>query len=67
MTRLVPSLGRLIQLKVLLGLFGLDHIVHFTHVVESLLDMLRNEEIAVSTLRLIAVLLPCRDHIGSLD
>jgi two-component system chemotaxis sensor kinase CheA len=47
------------------GLFGLDHIVHFTHVVESLLDMLRNEEIAVST-SLIAVLLPCRDHIGSL-
>ncbi|MFZ6801798.1 chemotaxis protein CheW [Undibacterium sp. Di24W] len=47
------------------GLFGLDHIVHFTHVVESLLDMLRNEEIAVST-SLVAVLLPCRDHIGSL-
>ncbi|WP_395004946.1 chemotaxis protein CheW [Undibacterium sp.] len=47
------------------GLFGLDHIVHFTHVVESLLDMLRNEEIAVSS-ALIAVLLPCRDHISSL-
>lgn len=47
------------------GLFGLDHIVHFTHVVESLLDMLRNEEISIST-ALIAVLLPCRDHINSL-
>ncbi|MBR7800733.1 chemotaxis protein CheA [Undibacterium fentianense] len=47
------------------GLFGLDHIVHFTHVVESLLDMLRNEEIPVSS-ALIAVLLPCRDHISSL-
>ncbi len=47
------------------GLFGLDHIVHFTHVVESVLDMLRNEEIAV-TPEIIAVLLPCRDHISSL-
>ncbi|CAN5893266.1 hypothetical protein BH11PSE12_BH11PSE12_11860 [soil metagenome] len=47
------------------GLFGLDHIVQFTHVVESLLDMLRNDEISVSS-ELIAVLLPCRDHISSL-
>lgn len=47
------------------GLFGLDHIVHFTHVVESLLDMLRNEEITISP-ALIAVLLPCRDHISNL-
>jgi two-component system chemotaxis sensor kinase CheA len=47
------------------GLFGLDHIVHFTHVVESLLDMLRDEELAISS-ALIAVLLPCRDHISSL-
>ncbi|MBC3807138.1 chemotaxis protein CheA [Undibacterium seohonense] len=47
------------------GLFGLDHIVHFTHLVESILDMLRNEEIAVSS-DLIAVLLPCRDHISNL-
>jgi two-component system chemotaxis sensor kinase CheA len=47
------------------GLFGLDHIVQFTHVVESVLDMLRNDEISVST-ELIAVLLPCRDHISSL-
>ncbi|MFZ6749169.1 chemotaxis protein CheW [Undibacterium sp. Ren11W] len=47
------------------GLFGLDHIVQFTHVVESVLDMLRNDEISVST-DLIAVLLPCRDHISTL-
>ncbi len=47
------------------GLFGLDHIVHFTHVIESVLDMLRNDEITVST-ELIAILLPCRDHISSL-
>lgn len=47
------------------GLFGLDHIVQFTHVVESVLDMLRNDEITVSS-DLIAVLLPCRDHISSL-
>nr|WP_314858083.1 chemotaxis protein CheA [uncultured Undibacterium sp.] len=47
------------------GLFGLNHIVNFTHVVESLLDMLRNEEIAISS-DLIAVLLPSRDHISSL-
>ena len=47
------------------GLFGLDHIVHFTHVIESVLDMLRNDEIAVSS-DLIAILLPCRDHISTL-
>ena len=47
------------------GLFGLDHIVHFTHVVESVLDMVRNEEIPVSA-EIIAVLLPCRDHISTL-
>lgn len=47
------------------GLFGLDHIVRFTHVVESVLDMLRNEEISVSS-ALIAALLPCGDHISAL-
>jgi two-component system, chemotaxis family, sensor kinase CheA len=47
------------------GLFGLDHVVAFTHVVESVLDRLRNEEIAISP-DLIAVLLPCRDHINIL-
>ncbi len=47
------------------GLFGLDHIVLFTHVVESVLDRLRNEEIIVSS-DLIATLLPCCDHLSSL-
>lgn len=47
------------------GLFGLEHIVRFTHVVESVLDMLRNDDITVSS-DLIAVLLPCGDHISSL-
>lgn len=47
------------------GLFGLEHIVQFTHVVESVLDLLRNEEIGI-TPELIAVLLPCRDHISAL-
>ena len=44
------------------GLFGLDHIVAFTHVVESVLDNLRDGKLAVSS-ALIAALLPCCDHI----
>ncbi len=44
------------------GLFGLDHIVAFTHVVESVLDKLRDGKLSVSA-ELIAALLPCRDHI----
>lgn len=47
------------------GLFGLDHIVRFTHVVESLLDALRDGKLAVSS-DLIAALLPCCDHLNSL-
>ncbi len=47
------------------GLFGLDHIVRFTHVVESVLDRLREGKITVSS-DLIAILLPCRDHMGLL-
>lgn len=43
------------------GLFGLDHIVSFTHVVESLLDAVREGKLSVSP-ELIAVLLPCCDH-----
>jgi len=43
------------------GLFGLEHIVKFTHVVESLLDDLRDGKISVSN-ELVAVLLPCCDH-----
>lgn len=44
------------------GLFGLDHIVRFTHVVESVLDCLRDGKLKVSS-ELVAALLPCRDHI----
>ncbi|MBD9358473.1 chemotaxis protein CheA [Methylomonas albis] len=47
------------------GLFGLDHIVKFTHVVESVLDLVREGKVAVSS-ELIAVLLPCCDHMALL-
>jgi two-component system chemotaxis sensor kinase CheA len=47
------------------GLFGLNHIVAFTHVVESVLDSLRDGKISVSA-DLIAALLPCCDHIALL-
>ncbi len=43
------------------GLFGLDAIVAFTHVVESVLDRVR-ERAAPVTAELAAVLLECRDH-----
>ncbi|MGZ5000709.1 MAG: chemotaxis protein CheA [Methylomonas sp.] len=44
------------------GVFGLDHIVAFTHVVESVLDRVRDGDVAVSA-ELVAALLPCCDHI----
>ncbi|MFZ6691728.1 chemotaxis protein CheW [Undibacterium sp. SXout20W] len=47
------------------GLFGLDHIVSFTHVLESLLDKVRDGEIPISA-KLVAALLPCRDHLSLL-
>ncbi|QPK62444.1 chemotaxis protein CheA [Methylomonas sp. LL1] len=47
------------------GLFGLDHIVAFTHVVESVLDSLRDGKLSVTS-ELVAALLPCRDHISVL-
>ncbi|MBK8074077.1 MAG: chemotaxis protein CheA [Kineosporiaceae bacterium] len=47
------------------GLFGLDHLVRFTHVMESVLDRLRTHEIAVSS-DLVGTLLPCRDHLAEL-
>lgn len=47
------------------GLFGLDAIVAFTHVVESVLDNLRSGALPLSS-ALIALLLPCRDHIEDL-
>lgn len=47
------------------GMFGLDGIVAFTHVVENVLDRVRNGEVPVNA-DLIAVLLSCCDHIGML-
>lgn len=47
------------------GLFGLVDIVQFTHVVESVLDRLRNSEISAAA-ELINLLLNCRDHIAVL-
>ncbi len=47
------------------GLFGLDAIVSFTHVIENLLDQLRDGALA-ATPALIGTLLECRDHISEL-
>ena len=47
------------------GVFSLHHIVAFTHVVESLLDALRDGKLSVSA-DLVAALLPCCDHIALL-
>lgn len=47
------------------GLFGLDGVVAFTHVVESLLDEVRDGSVALND-GLIALLLACGDHIGTL-
>ncbi|GAB7050933.1 chemotaxis protein CheA [Catenuloplanes indicus] len=45
------------------GLFGLSHLVSFTHVVETLLGHVREGEVRV-TPELISALLPCADHIA---
>lgn len=47
------------------GLFGLDSLVSFTHVVESLLDQVRNGEIALDG-SMLSLLLTCGDYIGTL-
>ncbi|MES2207989.1 MAG: chemotaxis protein CheA [Pseudomonadota bacterium] len=47
------------------GLFGLDHIVKFTHVVEGVLDHVRDGKLIISE-ELVVVLLSCCDHIGLL-
>jgi two-component system, chemotaxis family, sensor kinase CheA len=47
------------------GLFGLDGVVAFTHVVESLLDEVRDGAVALGE-SLIELLLACNDHIGTL-
>ena len=47
------------------GLFGLDHIVAFTHAVESVLDLVREDKVELSD-ELTSLLLACCDHIGTL-
>lgn len=47
------------------GVIECDYIVAFTHVVENVLDKLRNREISLDA-DLIALLLGCADHIGNL-
>jgi two-component system chemotaxis sensor kinase CheA len=47
------------------GLFGLEFIVAFTHVAESVLDKVRGGELQIDP-ELVALLLESRDHIGTL-
>ncbi len=47
------------------GLFSLDHIVAFTHLVESLLDRVRAGKVALND-KLVVLLLACCDHMGAL-
>lgn len=47
------------------GLFSLDHVVAFTHVVESVLDRVREGQLRIED-KLVVLLLACCDHIGSL-
>jgi two-component system chemotaxis sensor kinase CheA len=47
------------------GLFSLDHVVAFTHVVENVLDKVRGGKLEIGD-ELVAALLLCGDHISSL-
>lgn len=47
------------------GLFALDHIVGFTHVMENVLDKVRAGKVTLEE-RLVVLLLACGDHIGAL-
>lgn len=47
------------------GLFGLDHVVSFTHVVESVLDQVRAGKLQIAD-QLVGVLLACCDHLVQL-
>ncbi|MBK1680490.1 chemotaxis protein CheA [Rhodocyclus tenuis] len=47
------------------GLFGLDEVVRFTHVVENVLDQLRKGHLSFDS-ELISLLLECQDHISGL-
>ena len=46
------------------GLFGIDHVVAFTHVAESVLDAVRLQPCLLDD-QLITLLLACRDHLGA--
>ena len=47
------------------GLFGFDHVVEFTHVAESVLDLVRGGKLSISS-ELVAIFLGVRDHLGAL-
>jgi two-component system chemotaxis sensor kinase CheA len=47
------------------GLFSLDHVVAFTHVVESVLDRVRGGKLTIAD-QLVVLLLDCCDHIRAL-
>jgi len=47
------------------GLFGLDHIVSFTHHAESVLDKVRSDELRINN-ELVAIFLSVCDHLGVL-
>lgn len=47
------------------GLFGLNDIVSFTHIVENVLDRARDGKVSISS-DLLSIFLPCRDHIAVL-
>ncbi|UCV05027.1 chemotaxis protein CheA [Dechloromonas denitrificans] len=47
------------------GLFGLDHVVVFTHNAENVLDMVRAAELRITS-ELVALLLETCDHMGAL-
>jgi two-component system chemotaxis sensor kinase CheA len=47
------------------GLFSLNHVVAFTHAVESVLDKVRAGKLALAD-KLVVLLLACCDHIGAL-
>jgi len=46
------------------GLFGLDHVVAFTHVVEGVLDRVRDGEVEITD-ELVVLLLSCCDHLNA--
>ena len=47
------------------GLFGLDHVVKFTHVAESVLDRVRSNELRITS-ELVVIFLGVCDHLGVL-